>query len=483
MSEVVGPKDRRRWRTWLLRAGLVVMMLGAAGVINLWWRLSSEYAEGKEALAAAVAELDADDPGWRWDEIEAGRDPIPDEQNSALAVKRVTEALGGWKVSGLQRPDRQPLLRPDAALNRKLDDEALGLLRAGLGGVEPGVTLAVRLKDYPGGHTVVRLAVNPLETLLPHVERVQAVAALLELDAERSLAAGRLPDVADRVRAILRAGAALRGDGFMISALVRGAVRQRAVRAVARMLGTGLPSDAVCVRLAADLEAERAENLLLPAVRGERAAGHALCQAMAAGKVHLAGLFDTNQGQLRYSDWAVSRVYTYRVPEDNALLLRRMTEACGIARLPPSEQPAAWDEFEAEILGSRPLAKAEARRIVAHTLIPGMKKHAEAMARDAASLACAATALAAERYRLAHGRWPAALADLMPRFLPEVPADPFTGEPIVLARHAEGIVLYSVGADGKDDGGAVDQPEAGQPPDLGVRMFEPASRGLPAVAK
>src|SRR4051812_9182176 len=117
MSETLRAKRPRTWRTWLFRSAMVLVTLIATGVVALWWRLSSEYAEGKGMLTAIVAELDETDPGWRWEEIEASRAPIPDAENSALAVKRVVDSLGGWKVSALERPNRQPLLRPGAALN------------------------------------------------------------------------------------------------------------------------------------------------------------------------------------------------------------------------------------------------------------------------------------------------------------------------------------------------------------------------------
>ena len=45
------------------------------------------------------------------------------------------------------------------------------------------------------------------------------------------------------------------------------------------------------------------------------------------------------------------------------------------------------------------------------------------------------------------------LADLVPDYLSEVPQDPFSGKPLLYRRNAKGYVLYSVGLDGRDDGG------------------------------
>ena len=71
--------------------------------------------------------------------------------------------------------------------------------------------------------------------------------------------------------------------------------------------------------------------------------------------------------------------------------------------------------------------------------------------RDTARLA-----VAAERYRRSHGSYPADPAALVPEFLPAVPADPFANG--VLKYRAEGgsLLVYSVGANGTDDGGEND---------------------------
>ena len=46
------------------------------------------------------------------------------------------------------------------------------------------------------------------------------------------------------------------------------------------------------------------------------------------------------------------------------------------------------------------------------------------------------------------------LSELVPEILPSAPIDPMDGKPLRYRRNADGtFLLYSVGADGKDDGG------------------------------
>ena len=64
------------------------------------------------------------------------------------------------------------------------------------------------------------------------------------------------------------------------------------------------------------------------------------------------------------------------------------------------------------------------------------------------------TAIAVERWRLAHNnRPPDSLADLVPDFLPAVTKDPFDEQPLRYKKLARGYLIYSIGPDFTDDGG------------------------------
>ncbi len=68
-------------------------------------------------------------------------------------------------------------------------------------------------------------------------------------------------------------------------------------------------------------------------------------------------------------------------------------------------------------------------------------------------LRAAQTALAIQRYRLAAGKLPDALPDLVPTYLDTVPRDPFDGKDLRYARLQAGYVVYSIGENLRDDGG------------------------------
>ena len=62
-------------------------------------------------------------------------------------------------------------------------------------------------------------------------------------------------------------------------------------------------------------------------------------------------------------------------------------------------------------------------------------------------------AFALAEYRAQHGVYPAKLADLVPKYVAAIPADVFSGGALHYKPQADGYLLYSVGPNGKDDGG------------------------------
>ncbi|MDH3976175.1 MAG: tetraspanin family protein [Deltaproteobacteria bacterium] len=66
----------------------------------------------------------------------------------------------------------------------------------------------------------------------------------------------------------------------------------------------------------------------------------------------------------------------------------------------------------------------------------------------------AAFALAVEGFRAEKGKYPSSITELKPRFLAEIAIDPFDGKPLKIKAVDGGLILYSIGRDMVDDGGA-----------------------------
>ena len=87
----------------------------------------------------------------------------------------------------------------------------------------------------------------------------------------------------------------------------------------------------------------------------------------------------------------------------------------------------------------------------------------------------AAVALAIRLYEIDNGRRPAKLADLVPKYLPAVPDDPFDnpGQPLRYLPNAQRPILYSIGGNGQDQGGvwAEDPDETPRYSDYDIPFF------------
>jgi hypothetical protein len=92
--------------------------------------------------------------------------------------------------------------------------------------------------------------------------------------------------------------------------------------------------------------------------------------------------------------------------------------------------------------------------ILSRMLLPALGTAHLRDADHAALVRVTATALAIERFRLAHANaLPESLEELTPTCCKSVPSDPYDGQALRYKTHGACYVVYSVGSDGQDDGG------------------------------
>jgi hypothetical protein len=92
--------------------------------------------------------------------------------------------------------------------------------------------------------------------------------------------------------------------------------------------------------------------------------------------------------------------------------------------------------------------------IITDLLWPALARTLQIDTRHQAHALVIQAGLAVERYRLAEGHLPQSLKDLVPTYMGIVPTDPFDGQSLKYRALKTGYVVYSVGEDLTDDGGA-----------------------------
>ena len=132
---------------------------------------------------------------------------------------------------------------------------------------------------------------------------------------------------------------------------------------------------------------------------------------------------------------------------DAAIYLDLMDGYLKSSQLPPHERQEA-----ADAVGDR-LRSTSKAHVLLHTIMPALSRVTTIELRTIARLRAADAAIAVLRYRLATGKLPDKLADLVPAYLENIPKDPFDGNKLRYKKLDPGFIVYSIGEDLSDDGG------------------------------
>jgi hypothetical protein len=457
------PPAPRKRRGWLLLAVLVGVPVCALAGALIYLPLAAE-----RAYQAAVAEADRLDPDWRLADVEAQRALVPQEENSALQVLKVHSLIPRpWPD-----PPEDPYLFTELPAQARLNEPQAAALRQELAAAAAALAEARKLEGMPRGRFIINYSPDFISTVLPHVQEVREVAGLLQADVRLRAEDGDADGAVASTAATLNTARSLGDEPTLISQLVRIACTSITLNELERTLAQGEPAPDALAGLQRQLEANEGDPLLLYGVRGERGGGDQLIGVLQRGGMTmqtLSGL--TAGGPGEPAD--VVAMLPLRLPggvkHQRAAYLRYTTRLVETARRPSTELPGALAELEKS-------SRQEA--ILVRLLAPAVTKVGEAFLRNQAQQRCAIVALAAERFRRAQDRWPASAAELQTAgFLKAVPTDPFDGRPVRLAARPDGLIAYSVGPDGEDNGGLVDPRNwRAQGTDLGFRLWDVAQR-------
>jgi hypothetical protein len=447
----------RPWKKWLLRT-LAVLAVTTAGYFAVgWWRQSQAGRQFDEARTV----LDADDPGWRLDQIQAARAKRfpPDDQNiTKLAVKIKADTPAEFEEFLRRADDPTPWL-PERDFNRLPAAEKLADARKTRTLCNDVIDRCLKLGTLTDGGVIPPPVPNPLNMSLEHTQRLRNAAALLSLNAVVLAADNDSAGAVASCRAGLNLVHGVNDEPTLIAMLVRVAVAAVAVQSTERVLGYTEPT-AGLAELQAELLREADEPILVHGVRGERAMMDAVFDYMQENPTAIpVGGLDVF-GQLGV------QAFKARLLDEQVIGLRFQTQYLDAARAPSHK----WAER------MRAVDVSDATGPLIRLLLPATEKVALAVLRSRAQLRSLAAGVACERFRQANGRWPKELAEIPKAILDASPTDPYTGGPLKYKQLADGIVVYAAGEDKADDGGNLTytNPKPGE--DVGARLWSPESR-------
>lgn len=341
-------------------------------------------------------------------------------------------------------------------------------LRNELTRVEAGVVEARRLQDYPRGRF------PPNTSAYDSIQVCQVLEWDALLRAQEMSIDGALEDCI----AIVNACRAIGDEPTFSAQLARHSIQTIAIDTAERVLSQGQPSESVLATLQRRLAEESEHPLILCALRGERAAVDNALQRLQSGNTKAPRYILISRGSLLSLEEA-GFILSGPLKKQRAEILRINTELVEVAKLPLAEQALA----STPLLGQSSIGPFSFKSMLIPTFQLGWWRGM--ILANQARLRAAAVAVAAERFRRMHGRWPEGLTELGPTLLPRVPDDPYGGNPLIYRRLADGVVVYSVGSDGTDNGGKLHKGHRSSPSpsgtDVGVRLWDVDRRRQPAA--
>jgi hypothetical protein len=444
-------RPRRSWRKIVLLGSLSLLLLLVGGTFV--WIKWVEHAAEKQ-LRAVIAELDQTDPGWRLEQIEDARKDIPDEENSALVVMQIVAKIPKPvpAITLRDQPKSWDMRLDESSPEEELEPDIYWELRNELKGIQPLLKQARGLANMKDGRFPITYSPDFIGTLLPYTQGTREVGYLLRKDLLVRAREHDIDGALESARAAIIAGRSIGDEPLLVSQLVRMACNNLAANNIERALAQGQASDQALDRLQRLLAEEEGTPFLLIGLRGERAGFDGLMSYLEDGKQILPGsvqpgvspqrLLRGISGQGAGSNpltdaWESVTAHT-DARRSRPIILRMLTESIQVAQLPPEQRADRFKFLEQQV-------KSPDLPAFVRLLMPATYKIAESDLRTHATLRCAIVALAAERFRLANGRWPKDLAELVPAYLKQVPLDPYDGKPIRLRVVADGLLVYSIG--------------------------------------
>jgi hypothetical protein len=465
-DQQLDPADKRPisiTKRLFLGSTVFVLLLVMFGSIH-YYLLSSD---ARNQLALVLADLDESDPGWRLEDLEKARPTIPDAENSALIVRAAhTLVPSGW-------PDPKVMWRFDnlPPPPELLDAERAELLEKELAPLAVALTESRKLADMPNGRHAEVYTGYPVG--FSHGRPTREIASLLHHDALNLAQQGKARESLRSCQAVLNAARSLDDEPLMIPQSVRMACVALAADRAERILALCQPQAEDLAGLQVVVEREESHPTALVGLRGERAMIHAVLNGVTDGSISPSALLD-RVGGLTWIDRLVRWGIRGKARREHPTVMELMKKAIDIARLPAHEQDAAQRVLFKEV--SELASHSYVIRIALGDTDPFTRR----TRLKVAQMRCLMTLLAVERFRLIKKTWPAKLEELRPLLLKHLPLDPFDGRPLRYVRVGDGVIVYSVGPDGTDNGGKLDRRDPyviGA--DVGYRLWDVQHRRRP----
>jgi hypothetical protein len=295
------------------------------------------------------------------------------------------------------------------------------------------------------------------DTLLPHLGKLKKLAVIVRYKSFLESESGDITNAVFDIENLCGMSQTLDQEPDMIAQLVRIALIAIAENSLEHSVNINCLNESELAGLASAFSQAEKPNLMRQALIGELAINAPVFQMVRSRPKSAVELVEGAQQVGGFSThaldfWLIREPGFFRAigfwDRDFLFYLNTLGTNIALDNFPPPKSLVAADNFKKvdETVGRN-------NYYLSKMLLAALSS---AITKEASSFACLRTSIAAiavERFRLAYGQLPNTLNELVPQFLSTVPDDPFDGQPLRYHRPAKGYVIYSIGADGHDDGG------------------------------
>lgn len=448
----------RRRCFWIL---LLLAIILVWGLFAIW-----SYHSSQSFLNQAIAETDALDPRWRLADMLADRKSIPDDQNSALVIMaghRHLNNIDRAKRDKVEEASEQDLESQNHCYNEQQKDA----LRQLVDMHADALVEYRKIAAMPAGH--YPFVWNPMAQGSQSTESfARSAMYALRYDLRHCLAHGDFDKADQRMLGIVNIAPSLGDEPATITLIIRSAIIRMAGFAIEEWLAKSQPNEAVLGQIQSNLETQSSYPFATVFVEAERASGFESYDNMAVLTPPPANPWQAIQFCAANAFGNVGFVR-----QQKAHHLITMNKLIEITKQPSDQQLGLIASCEQYI----------PERALVRLSISSFEKMITSLNRSHAHQLCTITALAAERFRIQHTRWPNALDELVTAgLIKSVPLDPFDGQPLRWKPTENGRLIYSIGQDRVDNNGAYDPEKSTDPGnDIIFRLYDPAQRRLPPL--
>ncbi len=400
-------------------------------------------------IEKATAQIKADGFPISGAELDRWYHRPPDDQNAASFIM---DALGVY-VSAAPNSTHLPVVHRSAelpSLGTPVPDLQLKAIKKFLETNRESLELLKKTRHLTLSRYPINLS-QGLNGLLPHLSPVKGGAQLLYLSSIYHTETDQLNEAVEAAVLSMGLAGSLAQEPLLISQLVRIAIQSITGGSIERMVNRKHFSDAQLASLQEAIRGGEDPEANVRAFAGERAfalnffLNPGNLMAMAGG-----GMPTGAVAKVLSSLYGASGLRQ----TDALFYMDHMKKMIDIYRMPYPERLTANAKLKQTLTEMKKHPFKKFQYVISGQLLPAYGRAVEKDLRITATLRTIDTGLAILRFQAAsNGKLPDTLADLTPKFSPQIPEDPYDGKPLRYLPRNDGFMVYSLGPNEKDDGG------------------------------